>query len=246
MLLAVIGIFGLERAMAHSPAKRWVMRAGWGVLLAYSIIFNALASIESRAAANYFVGNSFLNQNHVDEAIIHFQTAVALEPESAPHHCSLGVAYSKIGWHEEAVKQLQMAVELDPKYAEAQYDLGCGLLEVGRVSEAVAHFEKALEIDPHFAETHFAEKNNNLAWSFATDADASKRNGPLAVKLGEGACRMTHYQTTIMVGTLAAAYAEAGRFDEAIVTAQKACALASKAGDQELLKNNQELLALFQ
>jgi hypothetical protein len=47
------------------------------------------------------------------------------------------------------------------------------------------------------------------------------------------------------MGTLAAAYAEAGRFDEAMATAQKACALAEKSGDQELLKRNQELLELY-
>ena len=49
-----------------------------------------------------------------------------------------------------------------------------------------------------------------------------------------------------MVGTLAAAYAEAGRFDEAIATGQKACALASELGETNLLKSNLELIALYQ
>ena len=48
-----------------------------------------------------------------------------------------------------------------------------------------------------------------------------------------------------MVGTLAAAYAEAGRFDDAVATAQKACGLASESGQLELLKKNQELLELY-
>jgi hypothetical protein len=59
-------------------------------------------------------------------------------------------------------------------------------------------------------------------------------------------CELTHYQTTIYVGTLAAAYAEAGRFDEAISTAEKACTLASAAGEPGLLQKNQELLLLYQ
>jgi hypothetical protein len=50
---------------------------------------------------------------------------------------------------------------------------------------------------------------------------------------------------TPLVGTLAAAYAEAGRFDDAIATAQKACALATAAGEQDLLEKNQKLLALY-
>ena len=49
-----------------------------------------------------------------------------------------------------------------------------------------------------------------------------------------------------MVGTLAAAYAEAGRFDEAIATAQKACELAARNGEANLLQKNQQLLELYQ
>ena len=48
-----------------------------------------------------------------------------------------------------------------------------------------------------------------------------------------------------MVGTLGAAYAEAGRFDEALATAQKACALAAAQGKDELLKTNQRLMELY-
>ena len=84
---------------------------------------------------------------------------------------------------------------------------------------------------------------NNLAWELATSPDAGDRDGALAVKLAERACELTHYQTAIFVGTLAAAYAEAGRFDEAVATAQKACALASEKAEQpEPVEGNQELL----
>jgi hypothetical protein len=86
---------------------------------------------------------------------------------------------------------------------------------------------------------------NNRAWSFATSEEAGLRNGTLAVQLAERACELTHYNESIYIGTLAAAYAEAGRFDDAISTAQKACALASESGQQELLKRNQELLELY-
>jgi peptidoglycan/LPS O-acetylase OafA/YrhL len=87
--------------------------------------------------------------------------------------------------------------------------------------------------------------NNNLAWSLATNPDPTKRDGEMAVKLAEDACQRTDFKETIMVGTLAAAYAESGRFDEAIATAQQACALATKNGETNLLKRNQELLELY-
>jgi peptidoglycan/LPS O-acetylase OafA/YrhL len=87
--------------------------------------------------------------------------------------------------------------------------------------------------------------NNNLAWSLATNADAAKRNGALAVTLAEDACQRTHYAETIYLGTLAAAYAETGRFDEAIATAQRACELATKNWETKLLARNQELLERY-
>ena len=61
----------------------------------------------------------------------------------------------------------------------------------------------------------------------------------------EAACKNTHYQTIMMIGTLAAAYAEAGRFDDAIAITQKACAMATEANDQPLLQNNQRLRDLY-
>jgi hypothetical protein len=87
--------------------------------------------------------------------------------------------------------------------------------------------------------------NNNLAWSFATSPDPTKRNGAKAVELAEDACRQTEHEVTIMVGTLAAAYAEAGRFDKAIATAQEACTLAAKNGETNLLQKNQTFLSLY-
>jgi hypothetical protein len=86
---------------------------------------------------------------------------------------------------------------------------------------------------------------NNQAWIFATSPEATVRNGRLAVELAKRTCELTHYQKTIFVGTLAAAYAEAGQFDDAIAMAEKACALAEKSGELNLLQRNQELLALY-
>ncbi len=90
------------------------------------------------------------------------------------------------------------------------------------------------------------EENDNLAWTLATDPDPSKRNGARAVELAEDACRRTHYGETIMVGTLAAAYAEDGRFNDAVSTCQIACQLAQAHGETNLLQINKKLLRQFQ
>ena len=246
MLLAVLGILGLEQALAGSPIWRRIARWCWCLLLAYTIGFNILASVETRATADCMVGNSLLHQGRVDEAVERFLNALALEPESASSHVGLGQTYCRIGRVDEAIIQFQNALDTDPNNAEAQYDLGCSLLQTGRGDEAIIHFQKALKIEPDFPETRDPAENNNMAWSFATCPEDSQRNGSLAVKLAESACRRTHYQQTIMVGTLAAAYAEAGRFAAAILIAQRACNLAAKNGETNLLQKNEELLALYQ
>jgi protein O-mannosyl-transferase len=130
--------------------------------------------------------------------------------------------------------------EMDPQFTEAQTMIAAGLCQQGDFAGAVNCYRLALK-----THSHLADLLNNLAWMLATCPDASVRNGPEAVQLAEKACRLTYYRTTPAVGTLAAAYAEAGRFDDAIAMAQKACWLASEPDQQELLKRNQELLALY-
>ena len=91
----------------------------------------------------------------------------------------------------------------------------------------------------------FASLANNAAWIFATSADANNRNGAIAVELAQYACERTHYSHVLQIGTLSAAYAEAGRFDEAVATARAASHMASMAGKPDLVYRYQRLLALF-
>ena len=94
-------------------------------------------------------------------------------------------------------------------------------------------------------DTNRAALLNNLAWGFATNPDSKLRNGGDAVRLATRACEMTDSQTTIFVGTLAAAYAENSRFEDAVAAAQRACSLAAAANQPDLLNRNQDLLELF-
>jgi len=153
---------------------------------------------------------------------------------------NLGSALFQKGRVDEAITYYQKALQINPDCSEAHNNLGEALCQKGKVDEAIVHFQKALENQPDNAEAH-----NNLAWLLATSPDAHVRDGVQAVKYAGRACELTHYGVTTLVGTLAAAYAEAGRYDDAIVTAQKACALAEKSGEQDLLEKNQKLLELY-
>jgi tetratricopeptide (TPR) repeat protein len=87
---------------------------------------------------------------------------------------------------------------------------------------------------------------NNLAWVLATCPDDSVRNGIQAVQYAEKACRLTGFKQSGMINTLAAAYAESGRFPEAVATAQTAIKLANDAGDRQAVAATSQLLARYQ
>ena len=202
-------------------------------------------------------GLAFLlnNEGRSQEAIIHYEAATKVEPQDGWTQHGLGLALLKMGRAGDAIPVLLKAVEVDPQNAQYKDDLGSALFSSDHGTDAVGSFLATARSDPagfgHFLEAMQSDTNhvaliNNLAWAFATNPDPRLRNGKYAVHLATRACEMTGFQTTIMVGTLAAAYAEAGRFDEAIATGQKACALASGLGEADLLKRNQELLTLYQ
>jgi Flp pilus assembly protein TadD len=134
---------------------------------------------------------------------------------------------------------LREAVRLQPE-VDSCLQLASLLHERRDFREAAAQYRQALSLKPDSLEAL-----NNLAWLLATCPDAHIRDGARAVQLAERACELTHYRRTVPASTLAAAYAEAGRFDDAIATAQKACALASESDEQDLLGINRELLAWY-
>jgi tetratricopeptide (TPR) repeat protein len=114
------------------------------------------------------------------------------------------------------------------------------LLARGQVAEAIIQYTEALRLEPDFSPAL-----NNLAWIRAANPQPEFRNGGEAVRLAERACQLTEYKQPMLVGTLAAAYAEAGRFEDAVATAEKACALATRNGEQALLAKNRQLLELY-
>ena len=86
---------------------------------------------------------------------------------------------------------------------------------------------------------------NEVALMLAISGRPEVRDGALAVEAAERACKRTDYKKAKFLGTLALAYAEAGRFDEAISLGEKVSAMAAKNGETELLELNQYLLGLY-
>ena len=192
------------------------------------------------AKARNNLGNAFLQQNRLDAAIAQYQQALQINPRYAGAHYNLGYALLQKGGVSEAVNQFQTALQLDPGFAAARDNLDLALRQKSAVDETLAQYQQALQHNPDSVEVL-----NNLAWLLATCPDAEVRDGAQAVQYARHACELTHYGVTVLVGTLAAAYAEAGRYDDAVATAEKACALAQASGDRDLLERNQKLLAMY-
>ncbi len=112
---------------------------------------------------------------------------------------------------------------------EAHIDLGDALIQKGRVDEAIVHYQKALQITPN----NLAAQNS-LAWVLVIAPQASLRNGREAVKLAKEANQLAGGENLIILHTLAAAYAEAGRFPEAVETAQRTLQLAETQSNTTL------------
>ena len=212
-------------------------------------------------------------QTRMDEAIKHFETSLRLYPRNAKAHINLGKALALQNKFTEAETHFRSALEISPQDADAHKFYASALASQRRAEEAILHLREALRSRPDL-DTHLQlagllhqigrireaieqcrqalsikadtpEALSNLAWLLATASDDSLRDGTEAVRLAEQACRLTGFKEARMVGTLAAAYAEAGRFGEAVSTARQAVELASSSGDVQFAAINQQLLRLY-
>jgi len=190
------------------------------------------------AEAREYYGDTLAAQGKYAEAEAEYTAALQLKPDDAVIRNALAFAAQQIE-NEENRTNLYNGL-MDQLTPEVHVQIAILQAKQGKFQNAAGHYLEALRLKPDAPDAL-----NNLAWLLATCPDATVRDGAQAVKYAERACELTHYSVTPIVGTLAAAYAEAGRFDEAMATAQKACALAAAAGDQGLLQKNQELLELY-
>ncbi len=148
---------------------------------------------------------------------------------SEPAPCLLlGQVEAAVGNREAARRWLARAIELDPQLAMAHYELG-RLLIGPDPREAIAHLRQALALDPKLVQAA-----NALAWIWSTDPADELRNGAAAVDLMEPLCRSPQSAPAAWLDTLAAAYAECGRWDQASRVAELAHERANATGDTAL------------
>jgi Flp pilus assembly protein TadD len=232
--------------LAKNPAA-WCAHANLGGILAEQQKYDgareqlaaSLALKPDNAQAHSNLGRVLSLQGKFAEAEGQFQTAVKIKPKDAEIRRSYAAALAEQGRREEAMNQLRELLGLKPD-TDARVQLATLLYQAAKYADAVAEYRQVLAARPNQPEAL-----NNLAWLLATSPDSAVRDGAEAVRLAEQSCRLTGYRRAPMIGTLAAAYAEAGRFPEAVAAAQKASELATAAGDQRFAAIIQPLLRLY-
>jgi tetratricopeptide (TPR) repeat protein len=187
------------------------------------------------------LGNLLAKQNQTDEAIEQFQKALEVEPDYAKAHYNLANIFIAQGRWDEAIEHYQRALKQMPDSTHSHYQLGLALQSRGKFTAAIAQLQKVLELDPK----HIPAQNN-LAWLLATCPDNSLRDGKRAVEVAQQAVQLSGGKSPEILDTLAAAYAEAGRFPEAVETAQRALDLSTAQNNKPLAQVIQNQLKLFE
>ncbi|MGC4073947.1 MAG: tetratricopeptide repeat protein [Nibricoccus sp.] len=209
------------------------------------------------------LGGALCQTGRADEGLAILRQVLEREPDFVDAHYMLAVALGQSGQWEEALRSFRKITGLQPGNPEAHNNLGWALLQAGRVDDAIRAFETVLKLQPDFAMGHsnlatallrkgeakaaiaryqsFLEQQPDhpfaladLAWVLATWPEDAVRNGARALELAQRANRLSGGEDPNVLRALAAAYAEGGRFAEAISTARRGAELADAQSNAPL------------
>jgi Flp pilus assembly protein TadD len=267
-------VTGDGNALAHNGLGVACLKAGRLDEAAHEFTA-ALRLRPAYADAHYNLGVVWLRRQDPAEAAPCFEAALRCDPNHLRALKSLGLALLVGGRGEEAEGYFTRAWDADPQDPAVSYGLGRCREREGRLDEAAADYRRAaalapaeplyrcqvawvlrrqgqedesrreyrrsLELDPRWPEA--AAKQ---ARALVTHPETGRRNGPEAVRLAEQACQAVGDPAPELLDALGMAYAEVGRFDDAVSAARKALQLAPAANRADLVRPLQERLGLYE
>jgi tetratricopeptide (TPR) repeat protein len=233
--------------LAKNPAAYGAQNSLGTILAKRQDYAGAMAAFETALQFKPDDAVTHLNLGHVlsllgDQAgaETNFLAALARAPIDPEMHRQYALALAKEGRNRDAARQWRMALGLHPDPA-TRMDYVALLFQTGDYQQAIPQLRRVVREKPDLAQAF-----NNLAWLLATCPDDHLRDGAEAVRCAKKACALTEFHEPAMVATLAAAYAEAGRFPQAVQTCQKTIQLAQAAGQMQFALVNTQLLRLYQ
>ena len=186
--------------------------------------FNKAIEFAPRSAKSYLGrGLALTSKGDYDNAILDIKKVLDIDPtaEDVCRTCLLAV-FEKADRIDEALAFLDTLLKADPQNSEIYHDRAYFWQKKADFRRAIADYEKAIELNPKDSDSY-----NSLAWILATCPDERYHNGMRAIKLAKKAVQLPKgtEEEWYCMGTLAAAYAEAGRFEDAVKAQEKSISL---------------------
>jgi tetratricopeptide (TPR) repeat protein len=205
-----------------------------------------LARNPDHGPSHFELARQLEREGKFNEAISHYEKAAEQDQTGESKHFLAGKYFEqgshllRMGQAVQALEPLRRAAEITPTDTLVAHTLAVGLAKSGNAAEAVAQYHRVLKDWPNFVPSLAG-----LAWLRATHPDADIRDAHEAVTLAERCAKNDPSNPNVM-NTLAAAYAESGRFDEAISTARKAIDFARANGLMSLVSEIESHLTLYE
>lgn len=185
------------------------------------------------------LAETLIQLDRSNEAIEHFEKALEITPDDPDALTKMADVKLRIGQAAEAAAAYRRLLLVRPS-ARGHFAMANALVVQGEAAATVEHFREALQIQPDMLPAA-----NNLAWILATWPEPAQRNGDDAVRLAEKMCHALDPPSPSMLSTLAASYAEAGRYAEAVSTLEKALQQVSRSNRTKQLRQWQDHLVLY-
>ena len=210
-------------AIAKTAQAQKLLLAG-DRLSARQFLEEAVATKADFAPALTGLATILLAEGNATAARERFEQAIAADAKFVPALLNLAILDSNTGQLEAALDRCRSVLAIEPQNAQAQLCLANCAAKLGDFAQAVEHLQELLHRTPNHP-----DGINNLAWLRATCPDEKYRDGAEAVRLAQSLVAVPEKATTSNWDTLAAAYAEAGQFERAVASAEKALAGAMAA-----------------
>jgi Flp pilus assembly protein TadD len=137
-----------DSAASYLFTARMLFRQEFGSV-AEEHIQRAIALDPKLPLAHYLLGELYLFQSKIPEAIEQFQKELEINPGYAPAYYKLADAYSRVQKFDDAEKLLQRSIWLDSTSTGPYILLGKVLQKKGETELAVRALQRALAMDPN-------------------------------------------------------------------------------------------------